>query len=400
MTVLMDEPIGVCESAPTRWGAIGCLSLLTFLLVGLEFLPASLLTPIASDLVITEGQAGFAIVVSAFFAVTASLLGNRLLSGIDRRSVLLLYALLLVASCLIVGMSNNFALFLVGRALVGVAVGGFWSLSTAIVTRLARSVDVPRAIAILQIGPTSALVLAAPVGCFLETIIGWHNTFLVTIPLGVITLVWLFLIIPPLPPRSLVRLGDMFGMLRRKYFAASMGAIGLFFIGQNAVAIYLRPFLETITNLHEEYVSLSLLSLGLGGVAGLLLIGSILRRKPLLPLMVVPSILALIGVLLILLGGLATITIPLLVVWGMCATPLMVAWNTWMTVVIPDELEAGGGLQVALIQCSIASGAFLGGMLLDHVGWWSGFLLGSVLLAGSAIMAIKAVTSAHKENNF
>ncbi|WP_119309785.1 MFS transporter [Cohaesibacter haloalkalitolerans] len=396
MTVLMDEPIGVSESAPTRWGAIGCLSLLTFLLVGLEFLPASLLTPIASDLVITEGQAGFAMVVSAFFAVTASLLGNRLLSGTDRRSILLLYALLLVASSLIVGMSNSFALFLVGRALVGVAVGGFWSLSTAIVTRLARSADVPRAIAILQIGPTSALVLAAPVGSFLETIIGWHNTFLVTIPLGVITLVWLFLIIPPLPPRSLVRLGDMFGMLRRKHFAASMGAIGLFFIGQNAVVIYLRPFLETITNLHEEYVSLSLLSLGLGGVAGLLLIGSILRRKPLLPLMAVPSILALIGVLLILLGGFATITIPLLVVWGMCATPLMVAWNTWMTVVIPDELEAGGGLQVALIQCSIASGAFLGGMLLDHVGWWSGFLLGSVLLAGSAVMAVKAVTSAPK----
>ena len=75
---LDDSPSA--ERAATPWAAVTCLSLLTFLLVGLEFMPVSLLTPIASDLAISEGQAGQAIAVSGLFAVLTSLFGNALLA--------------------------------------------------------------------------------------------------------------------------------------------------------------------------------------------------------------------------------------------------------------------------------------------------------------------------------
>ena len=61
-----------------------------------------------------------------------------------------------------------------------------------------------------------------------------------------------------------------------------------------------------------------------------------------------------------------------------------------MATVIPGELEAAGGLQVALIQLAIAGGAFAGGVLFDTAGWWSAFLLAAVLLAGSAVLAALA----------
>ena len=100
-----------------------CLSLLTFLLVGLE-LPVSLLAPIARDLRITYGQAGLAITVSGFFAVATSLFGNGLLSRVDRKSVVLFYTGILSVSNVIVATAPNFTTFLIGRALVGVAIGG------------------------------------------------------------------------------------------------------------------------------------------------------------------------------------------------------------------------------------------------------------------------------------
>ena len=56
--------------------------------------------------------------------------------------------------------------------------------------------------------------------------------------------------------------------------------------------------------------------------------------------------------------------------------------------VFEGALEAGGGLQVALIQFSITFGAFTGGLLFDASGWWSPFLLGAALLGLSAILAI------------
>ena len=55
------------------WGAVLAMSLCAFALVASEFLPVSLLTPIATDLNLSEGQAGQAISISGFFAVITSL---------------------------------------------------------------------------------------------------------------------------------------------------------------------------------------------------------------------------------------------------------------------------------------------------------------------------------------
>ena len=103
------------DGAATPWPAVTCLSLLTFLLVGLEFMPVSLLTPIARDLAVSEGQAGLAIAVSGLFAVITSLFGNGLLAKLDRRTVVLLYTAVLTASSLAVALAPNFIVFLAGR---------------------------------------------------------------------------------------------------------------------------------------------------------------------------------------------------------------------------------------------------------------------------------------------
>ena len=60
-----------------------------------------------------------------------------------------------------------------------------------------------------------------------------------------------------------------------------------------------------------------------------------------------PAALAAVALLLIGLGPVAIATTGLLMLWGFLTTPIPVAWGTWMTRVVPDELEAGGGLQVA-----------------------------------------------------
>ncbi|MBB3916700.1 MFS transporter [Rhizobium fabae] len=378
------------EGEATRWSAVTCLSLLTFLLVGLEFLPVSLLTPIASDLSVSEGQAGLAITVSGVFAVITSLFGNALLTKIDRKMVVLLYTAVLAASSLAVALAPNFLVFLIGRVLVGISIGGFWSLSTAILARLASSRDLPKAIALLQGGTALALVLAAPLGSFLGGSIGWRDTFLITVPIGIAGLVWQLVVLPKMPATSTVSVARIFGLLRNRTFAIGMAATGLAFIGQNALSIYLRPFLEGVTGLDLNVLSMVLLGLGVGGLAGTSVIGFVARRRLLLVLVGLPAALAILALLLIALGPFAAATASLLVLWGFFSTPIPVAWNTWMAAVVPGELEAAGGLQVALIQLAIAGGAFAGGLLFDIAGWWSTFLLAACLLTGSAILAAVA----------
>lgn len=387
MTELTFDESQDGKQQTTPWSAITCLSLLTFLLVGLEFMPVSLLTPIAQDLSITEGQAGLAITVSGFFAVITSLVGNRLLGRLDRKKVVLLYTSVLTVSSLIVALAPSYLILLTGRAMVGIAIGGFWSLSTAILARLASGPDLPKAIALLQGGTAMAIVAAAPLGSFLGSLIGWRNTFLVTVPIGLVALVWQITTLPQMRPAKAASVATMFGLLRNRTFAIGMVATAMTFIGMNSLSIYLRPFLEQVTRLDIATLSVVLLGLGAGGIAGLFAIGFVLRRHLNLVLVGMPVVLAIIALLLIAARPFRWLTATLLLLWGVVSTPVPVAWNTWMSRIIPDDLEAGGGLQVALIQLAIAGGASAGGILFDTIGWWSAFALSAILLTGSAVLA-------------
>ena len=93
------------ESLPAvqeHWGAVGAMSLCVALLIAAEFMPVSLLTPIASDLGASDGQAGLAISISGLFAVVASLLVTRVCAHHERRHVLMVLALVMLLSLILI----------------------------------------------------------------------------------------------------------------------------------------------------------------------------------------------------------------------------------------------------------------------------------------------------------
>lgn len=395
MTVLAStEPRYTAELQPsgTAWAAIICMSVLTFVLVASEFMPVSLLTPIAVELGISEGQAGQAISVSGLFAVVTSLFGNSLLSRLDRRTVVLAYTAILIVSGLAVTFAPNYLVFMIGRALIGISIGGFWSLSTAILARLSTQSDLPKALAMLQGGTAFAAVIAAPLGSFLGGLIGWRGAFFIVVPIGVIGLLWQLATLPRMAPDRQVSVSGMVGLLGKPIMAIGMAATALAFMGQFSLSTYLRPFLEQVTGLDVNALSMVLLGLGLGGLVGTTVVGFVLRSHLKTVLIVLPLALAVLAILLVLLGQSAIPTAALLVLWGFLTTPIPVAWGTWMTRVIPYDLEASGGLQVALIQVAITFGALSGGLLFDTAGWWSPFILAAALLLASAALAARAAS--------
>jgi predicted MFS family arabinose efflux permease len=384
-------PLDAAESRTgTVWGAVLCMSLLTFVLIASEFMPVSLLTPIAQEFAVTEGQAGQSIAISGLFAIITSLFGNAMLTRLDRRTVVLLYTAILVVSGLITAFAPSFTIFMLGRILVGIAIGGFWSLSTAILARLATSDDLPKALAMLQGGTALAAVIAAPLGSFLGGVIGWRGAFLIVVPAGIIGLVWQFMVLPAMPPGRHVSPRAMGALFRRPVVAVGMAATALAFMGQFALSTYLRPYLENVAGLEINALSLTLLGLGIGGLGGTFVAGLVLRERLRTALVGLPGVLALLALLLVGLNQNALFVSALLVAWGFFTTPIPIAWGTWMTRVIPNDLEAGGGVQVALVQLAITAGAFGGGLLFDTTGWTSTFLFAAVLLVVAAGLAAVA----------
>jgi predicted MFS family arabinose efflux permease len=277
----MTMQVAIESDAPSirmgAWGAVFALTLCVSTLIASEFMPVSLLTPIASDLHLTEGQAGQAISISGVFAVLTSLLIASATRRIDRRSLLLSLTGLMLVAGLVVALAPNFFVLMLGRALIGVVIGGFWSMSAATVMRLVPDRDVPRALALLNGGNALATTIAAPLGSFLGQYIGWRGAFFAVVPLAAITLGWQFASLPSLPPNGGSRPRSALGVLRSRQARYGIAAVTLFFMGQFALFTYLRPFLETVTRVDVSTLSLILLIVGGAGLLGTYLIGFALK---------------------------------------------------------------------------------------------------------------------------
>jgi predicted MFS family arabinose efflux permease len=381
-------------SRPSGWGAVFALTLCVSTLIASEFMPVSLLTPIASELHVTEGQAGQAIAVSGIFAVLTSLFISSATRGIDRRSLLLSLTGVMIASGVVVAFAPNYPMLMVGRALIGVVIGGFWSMSTATVMRLVPENDVPRALALLNGGNALATTIAAPLGSFLGQYIGWRGAFFCVVPLAMVTLAWKFVTLPRMPNRERASAAAVFKILRRPQVLVGMLAVGLFFMGQFALFTYLRPFLEMVTGVSVSTLSMMLLIMGVAGLAGTYAIGVLLRRALYSLLIGMPLLMAAVAIGLIAFGSSAMAVTVLLASWGLIATAAPVGWWTWMSKVLPDHAEAGGGLMVAVIQLAITVGASVGGLLFDGSGYRATFGASALILGSSAIVALIAARKA------
>jgi predicted MFS family arabinose efflux permease len=370
-----------------RWGGVFALALGAFALVASEFMPVSLLTPVARALHVSDGQAGQAITISGLFALLTSLCVARLAGQLDRKLLLSGLTVLMIASGSVAAFAPTYSMFMLGRALIGVAIGGFWSMSAATAIRLVPTDHVPRALAIVNGGNALATVLAAPMASLLASWVGWRWAFFCVVPVAIFALAWKLASLPPMKPVSPVRSASVFGLLKERRVATGMAAVSLFFMGQFSLFTYLRPFLEQATGVNAATLTLVLLLIGIAGFVGTVLIGPFVKNGLERTLCVMPLIMAAIAFALPLTGASVWMTGALLIVWGFVGTAAPVAWWTWLAGTLPSDAEAGGGLMVAVVQLAIGGGAAVGGLLFDRFGYHATFATSGLLLTLAAALA-------------
>ncbi|CAM2184570.1 Transcription regulatory protein OpdE [Burkholderia latens] len=365
------------------------MALCVFALIASEFMPVSLLTPIATDLRVSEGVAGQAIAVSGAFAVLTSLLLPALARRMDRKTILLCMTASMAVSGALIASAQGLVMYMMGRVLIGVSVGGFWSMSAATAIRLVPASKVPRALAIFNGGNALAMVIAAPLGSLIGSLVGWRGAFFGLVPVAVLALAWQWASLPsmradaPVPgSRNALRL------LADPLVLLGMSAVGLFFMGQFALFTYVRPFLETTTNANASTLSLVLLMIGAAGFIGTVVIGWFLSRNLYLTLVAIPLAMAAVAVALVLFGEQTAAAVGLLAVWGLLATAAPVGWWSWLATTLPESAEAGGGLMVAVVQLAIALGSTIGGVLFDASGYASTFGFSALILVSAVALAL------------
>src|SRR5699024_8729107 len=83
-----------------------------------------------------------------------------------------------------------------------------------------------------------------------------------------------------------------------------------------------------------------------------------------------------------------------MIFWGLAFGTVPGTWSNWVAHTVPDEAESAGGLLVAAINAAIASGAGVGGFILDYGDIADVFTFGScVLIAATLLISMRIKSS-------
>ncbi len=373
------------EPSSSAWVAVFSLAMGVFGLLTAEYLPASLLTPMAADLGVSEALAGQAVTVTAVVALFAGLLVPRLTRSIDRRLVLLSFTGLMMLSNALVALSSSMGVLLVMRVLLGVALGGFWSMAAAVAMRLVPPQRVPRALSIIFSGIAVGTVVSVPLGSYLGGLLGWRSAFWAATAVGGLTFAFQWFTLPRMAPRKAAVPESVVGLLRRPGVAMGMLGCVLAHTGQYALFTYIRPTLESLGQMSADGLALILLGFGVANFVGTLLAGWLMERSLKVTLVIMPALVgaAALGMLLLPVGvgGLSM----LVALWGLAFGGVPVAWSSWVARAVPDQVESAGGMVVAAVQSSIAAGAALGGLVFGLGG------IVAVLTVAAAVMLLASL---------
>lgn len=379
------------DEGPTKaaWSGILTLSLSVFALVTAEFLPPSVLTPLAADLGVSLGAAGQAVTATAVVGAFAALLVPVFTSRWDRRGVMLGLLLLLCISNLMTALAANLPMLLLARVVLGISLGGFWSMAAATAMRLVPMPVLPRAMSIVFTGVTVATVSAAPIGAYVGDLWGWRAAFLIAGVIGVLALVGLWITLPKLKPTRAANLADLTEVAIRPRALVVLVSVLVVISGHFASFTYIRPVLEQVAHLDVAAISLVLLAFGCAGFLGNFIAAFLAERDPKLAIIGGSALMAASMAGLVLFGASPWLAGLALMLWGMAFAALPVGFQAWMVTDVPDRPELGGGLLTAAFQVAIATGAVAGGLLVDRFGVLSGAIYcGAAAAAGLCLVLV------------
>lgn len=316
----------------------------------------------------------------------SSLILAPLFKNLDRKYLLLALILNLSLSSFIIALSQGAISLFVGRALLGISVGGFWSQLNSVMQNLfqADPKKLPKAFSFVLSGVSVATIIALPGAKFLGDFLGFRGVFLLlgAIALGLALIS--YKVLPKIAPSdnvSFKTLSKLF--LDFKVIICLIMLCGGYF-SYHIIFTYVRVILESAA-LSSQSLTLTLLILAVFNVLGTIAAGKILGTHFNLAFILVP--LFMLGAIFTLYLSLAQSLeiVPLTALtFGFGFLPVL--WPLWLLKIMPHLTEMVSCLQVAIIQLSVGLAASVGGVMVDDFGLES--LLTISAIVGFVVLAL------------
>lgn len=350
---------------------------------------AGILQLIAGDLRWSPAQAGNLITTYALaFAVGAPLLGAALGTWCRKQVVILGLALVALGS-LGSALATQTPWLEISRVVV--AAGAAMTIpSTSAIAAYLFPNDRPRALALVLMGMTAAIVFGVPLGTLMAGAWGWHAPLFGAAVVAALAALAIKLLLPGgivVPPVPL----DAWAALLRNPRAYPLLGLSLIFIAANfSLYAYIAPFLQSMLGIGAQGLSWLLFLFGLASLASGAVIGALTRRVGARTLIVLSMITLLVTLALTsFTEGRLWLMVALFVTWAAGNS----FFGTLQQARVVDAAPASGTALLALNTSAIfagqAVGTVIGGWVLAGAGLkalpWTGAALALLAMAVFAL---------------
>ncbi|MGI5188655.1 MFS transporter [Promicromonospora sp. CA-289599] len=361
--------------------ALLALSTSAFTFVTAENLPGGLLTLIAPDLGRSTSEIGLLVSAYAAVVVLTSLPLSRLTRRFPRRFVLAATTAVCTVGTLWSAVALGYADLMAARMVTALGQALFWSVVTPAAASLFAPAVRGKMIARLAIGNSLAPLLGVPLGTWVGQQTSWRTAFLMFSVVSLLACLAMVIAMPNVDAEESGTARGTHPSTRR--FVVLMVVTVLLVTGGFMMITFVTQFVLETAGFPDRYLSVLLLGQGVAGMAGTLLTGQVLDKRPWQTMLVALGLLTGALVLLWGLGHVPVLALVGLALFGLAFSALPPALSFLSMQVAPGATESATAISSSVFNLGIGGGAALGALVVATVGVSTVPLVGAVFVLGA-----------------
>ena len=389
MSSVLSAPARGAAAADPKGGLASTiiLAIAAFVVVTTEFLLVGLLPVLARDLKVSVSAAGQLVTLFAVVVMVFGPLLTAWLAHLERKRLFLCVLMLFAASNALAAVAPNLWVLAIARVVPALALPVFWGTASETAAQLAGPERAGRAVSLVYLGISGAMLFGIPLGTLAGDAIGWRGAFWALAALSLGAAVLLHAVMPSMTAGPRVGFTEQARILRNPFFVANVVLSVLVFTAMFTGYTYLAEVLEKVAQIPPAHVGWWLMGFGAVGLIGNWLGGLWVDRKPLATTFVFSALLAAGMVATIALASVPLGLVMALAVWGVANTALYPICQIRVMKAAPQAQALAGTINVSAANGGIALGAVLGGASIPLWG------VASVGLVGAAVAVLAAVAT-------
>ncbi|MBE0337919.1 MFS transporter [Paenibacillus sp. 23TSA30-6] len=327
---------------------------------------------------ISTSQAGWLVSVFSLVVAISGPFLTLLVSGINRKVILLTAVLSFVISNMVYAFTTEFDVMLIFRILPAIFHPVFFSVALVVAAKLVPPEKSSKAVTKVFAGITVGFAFGVPLTSYLAEKISLEAAFLFGAVVSMIAFTGILIWLPSMPVKEKMSYGKQLGILRKPQLWFNIVTVIFIFAAMFSVYSYFAEYLGQVTHMNGSWISIMLMVFGIIMIFGNFLFGGLLHKNLIKTVLMFPLLYVIIYLIIYYLSSSFLPMVVVVLIWGAVHSGGLIISQAWLTTETKEAPEFGNSLFVSFSNLGITIGASIGGWFISHLGIhqliWSGMM--------------------------